>query len=148
MTSAIFIDANVPIYAAGGPHPLKNPCSDIIMFISQVPDAFVTDAEVLQELLHRYLALRSWTQGRRVFHDFAQVMAGRVEAIYPPDVQRAADLADGNLGLSARDLLHAAVMSRLGVNRVVTADRGFDGLPWVERLDPVQLETWRATALG
>ena len=148
MTSAIFIDAHVPVYAAGGAHPLKEPCLQILDLISDTPAAFVTDAEVLQELLHRYLALRSWRQGREAFHHFALVMAGRVEAIYPSDVQRAADLADGNLGLSARDLLHAAVMSRLGVNRVVTADRGFDGLPWVERLDPAQFETWRETALG
>jgi predicted nucleic acid-binding protein len=138
MTSAIFIDANVPIYAAGSPHPLKNPCSDIIIFISQVPDAFVTDAEVLQELLHRYLALHSWPQGRRVFHDFAQVMAGRIESIQPADVVHAALLADGNLNLSARDLLHAAVMTRLGVSQIVTADRGFDQLPEVERTRSAQ----------
>jgi predicted nucleic acid-binding protein len=147
MTPAIFIDANVPIYAAGGPHPLKNPCSDIIIFISQVPDAFVTDAEVLQELLHRYVALRSWPQGRSVFHDFAQVMAGKVEPIQPGDVVHAALLADGNLNLSARDLLHAAVMTRLGVSRIVTADRGFDQLPEVERLNPAEFETWREMAL-
>jgi predicted nucleic acid-binding protein len=144
---AIFIDANVPIYAAGRAHPLKEPCLKILDLVAEVPDAFLTDAEVFQELLHRYLALRSWSQGREVFHHFAQVMAGRVESVHLEDVERAADLANGNLSLSARDLLHAAIMNRLGVDHVVTADRGFDGLDWVQRLHPAEFETWRETAL-
>ena len=56
MSPAVFIDANVPIYASGGDHPLKEPCAHILRGVAQDPRPFATDSEVLQELLHRYLA--------------------------------------------------------------------------------------------
>jgi len=59
------------MYAVGGPHPLKQPCARILLLLAERPDAFVTDAEVLQELVHRYLALRRWHEGRDVFQRFA-----------------------------------------------------------------------------
>lgn len=142
MTQRLFIDANVPIYAAGRPHPLKEPCGRILLMAVQHPDAFVTDAEVLQELLHRYLAIRSWPQGRTVLNGFAALMEGRVEPIHAADVVAAGVLAQSHGGLIARDLVHAAVMLRLGVERVVSADAGFDRLPGVQRLDPARFVEW------
>ena len=56
MSPAVFIDANVPIYAAGGDHPYKEPCARILRMAAEEPQPFVTDSEVLQELMHRYLA--------------------------------------------------------------------------------------------
>ena len=64
MSPAAFLDASVPTYAASRAHPLKGPCIQVLLLAAEHPQAFVTDAEVLQELLHRYLALRLWTQGR------------------------------------------------------------------------------------
>ncbi len=145
MNPAVFLDANVPIYAAGRPHPLKEPCAQVLLLVAEQPYAFVTDAEVLQELLHRYLALRIWPQGREVFRRFSELMQERVEAVQAADVERAAGLADTYPELGGRDLLHAAVMQRLGVRRIISADAGFDRLAEVERLEPAQLERWRHT---
>ena len=36
--------------------------------------------------------------------------------------------------MSARDLVHWAVMQRVGAERIITADTDFDRLPGVERL--------------
>lgn len=55
---------------------------------------------------------------------------------------RPADLFDGHPELGGRDLLHAAVMERLGIRRVISADTGFDRLPEVQRLDPARLGDW------
>ena len=74
MTPAVFIDTNVPIYAAGGDHPLKEQCARILRSVAEDPKPFVTDSEVLQELLHRYLALRRWELGREVVRTFAEAM--------------------------------------------------------------------------
>jgi len=52
-----FIDANVPMYAVGAEHPLKAPCLRVLESIARGELRAVTDAEVLQELLHRYTAL-------------------------------------------------------------------------------------------
>ena len=53
------------------------------------PDAFITDAEVFQELLHRYMSIRAWERGRLAFEGFALAMEGRVEAVSLGDVQAA-----------------------------------------------------------
>jgi predicted nucleic acid-binding protein len=113
------------------------------MLAAERPDAFLTDAEVLQELLHRYLALRLWPEGRDVFHRFADLMRERVEPVQAIDVEQAALLADELPELGARDLLHASVLSRLGVQRIISADAGFDRLSEVERLDPTEIKAWR-----
>lgn len=143
MSPAAFLDANVPIYAAGRPHSLKAPCAQILLLVAEHPQSFVTDAEVLQELLHRYLALRLWPQGREVFRLFAELMQERIETVQAADVERAADLADAYPELGGSDLLHAAIMERLHVRRVISADTDFDRLPEVERLDPAQVRDWR-----
>ncbi|PKB68359.1 MAG: hypothetical protein BZY81_02040 [SAR202 cluster bacterium Io17-Chloro-G4] len=142
MSPPAFIDANVPIYAAGRAHPLKDPCIQVLLLAAEHPQAFVTDAEVLQELLHRYLSLRLWPQGRAALHRFSELMEERIEAVHAGDVQQAASLADAQQELGARDLLHAAVMQRLGLRQIISADTGFDRLPQLERLDPARLEDW------
>ena len=63
MNSAIFIDANIPIYAFGREHAHKKPCARILFMAAEQPRLFVTDAEVLQELLHRYLTSDRWAMG-------------------------------------------------------------------------------------
>ncbi len=145
MSPVAFLDTNVPIYAAGRPHPLKEPCAQILLLVAEHPQAFVTDAEVLQELLHRYLALRLWPHGREVFRAFAELMQERVETVQPADVARAADLADAYPELGGRDLLHAAIMGRLHIRHLISADTGFNRMPDVERLDPGQVNYWRHT---
>ena len=51
-------------------------------------------------------------------------------------VSLAAELADRHPGISARDLVHVAVMQRLGINRIISADTDFDRLEGIDRLDP------------
>ncbi len=80
---------------------------------------------------------------RDVFRHFAELMRERVEPVHAVDVEQAALLADTYPDLGAQDLLHAAVMSRLGVRSIVSADAGFDRLPEVERLDPTDVGVWR-----
>jgi predicted nucleic acid-binding protein len=103
---------------------------------------FFTDVEVFQELLHRYLSMRTWTSVQPYVRDLLQVMAGRIEPVEESDVQQAMALADELQDIDARDLLHAAVMTRVGARRICSADRGFDRLPGIERLDPALVEEW------
>lgn len=133
------------MYAGGGEHPLKEPCKRILVLIADQPGAFITDAEVLQEMMHRYLAIRRWGEGSGLFQWFATLMRDRVEPIFAEDVERAAELAVNYPDLSARDLLHSAVMQRLGLRQIVSADAGFDRLAGIERLDPADLPHWEAS---
>ena len=141
----VFLDANIQTYSAGRDHPMREPSRRILAMAADNPDAFVTDAEVLQELLHRYLALRHWPAGRDSIEEFVALMTDRIEPMFAGDVERAAQLADRYPSLSARDLVHAAVMLRVGSSRIATADGGFDLIDGIERLDPMKVDDWRET---
>ena len=142
MNPAAFLDANVPIYAAGRDHPLKESCSRILRIVADDPRPFVTDSEVLQELMHRYLSSGRWTLGREVVRSFAEAMRGRIEPVHAEDVILASELADRYPHVSARDLVHATVMHRLGVDRIISADSDFDRLEGIIRLDPAHVGEW------
>jgi hypothetical protein len=88
---------------------------------------------VLQEILHRYVAI-----GRRHAIQAAfDALPGVVDEVLPVtdrDAQRAKDLAPGSPDLSARDVIHMAIMAHQGVRRIMSFDRRFDGVPGMERL--------------
>lgn len=54
----IFIDSNIPMYLVGGPHPHKTDAQRLLERAIADRERLVTDAEVLQEILHRYVAIR------------------------------------------------------------------------------------------
>ena len=148
MPPATFIDANVPIYAAGREHPYRQPCIGVLAAVNDNPAAFVTDAEVFQEIMHHYLRTERWAAGQAVVASFAAMMHGRVSPVTIADVLAAGRLANSHHGLSARDLLHLAVMHRLDVIRIVTADADFGRAPGIIRapaiirLDPADDRDW------
>ena len=53
----IFIDSNVPMYAVGAPHPNEDHVRLRVREALADGRRLVTDAEVLQEILHRYAAI-------------------------------------------------------------------------------------------
>ena len=141
----IFLDANIPMYAAGSEHEFRAPCIELLGLVARHPLSFITDAEVLQELLHRYSAIRRWERGAAVLNEFALTMRGRVEPIVADDVEWAASLVTRHPRLSARDAIHAAVMRRLGIERIASTDGGFNGIPGIQRLDPARIDEWRGS---
>ena len=93
----------------------------------------MTDAEVLQEILHRYVAI----ERRDAIQPAFDALLGVVDEVFPvetPAVERAKEIVLGTSRLSARDALHLAVMERHRVDRILSFDRGFDGFPGMTRL--------------
>ena len=147
MTLVAFVDTNIPIYAAGRDHQYKEPCARILRVIASNPAHFMTDTEVLQELMHHYLRTNRWTEGKEVFLRFETLLQGRIEPIFPEDVSLAATLADQGLLSNSRVLVHVSIMQRCGTSFCVSADTDFDRIPGVRRLDPMGLDVWH-TELG
>lgn len=142
-TSQIFLDANIALYAAGNPHPLKGPCVRLLEAASTAADAFLTSAEVLQEVLHVSRRGTRSARGRTVFAVFANAMGGAVVPVDRADVVRAAELAEqAGPGVGTRDLVHVATMQRHGLSLIASADQGFDVFEGVTRLDPAALDEW------
>lgn len=129
----IFVDSNVPMYLIGAPHPLKEAARAALERCIQRGERIVTSAEVMQEIVHRYHGLRRADAIQPAF----DALLGVVDEVYPieaVDVQRAKELLQGVARLSSRDALHAAVMQRRGVPRLLSFDAGFDALGWIERV--------------
>jgi predicted nucleic acid-binding protein len=129
----IFIDSNIPMYVIGASHPLKLDALRLLEGAISEGRRLVTDAEVLQEILHRYSAIEKPSAIQPAF----EVLLGVVDEVFPvdlADVQRAKEILLGVRGLSARDSVHIATMQRHGVETVMSFDRGFDAYPAVQRL--------------
>ncbi len=95
----------------------------------------VTDAEVLQEILHRYVAIGRRDAIQPAFDAVRRV----VDEVFPVealDVEHAKLIVLSTERLSARDAVHLAVMERRGVTRIASFDRGFDGYPGIQRIGP------------
>ncbi|MGH8923290.1 MAG: type II toxin-antitoxin system VapC family toxin [Acidimicrobiia bacterium] len=129
----IFIDSNIPMYLVGGPHPHKGRAKVLLESTVRRSIRLVTDAEVLQEILHRYVAIDRPSAIQPAF----DALLGVVDEVAPVDlscVERAKNIVMSGLGLSARDALHLAVMEAKGITEIMTFDSGFDVFPGVERL--------------
>lgn len=139
--SPVFIDTNVPMYAAGATHRLRASAQQVIRTVAAGELDAVTDAEVLQEILYRYFFIREREKGFQVFDGFRRVMLGRIFPIADDDVQRARELAETYAVLGPRDLIHLAVMERSGTAEIITADQAFDGIGGIRRIDLTEFAT-------
>jgi predicted nucleic acid-binding protein len=129
----IFVDSNIPMYLVGQAHPHKLDARNLIEVAIAAGERLVTDAEVLQEILHRYVSI----DRRDAIQPAFDALLGTVDEVFsitPVDVDRAKSIVLGKRRLSARDALHAAIMEREGITRIMTFDAGFDALPGVTRL--------------
>ncbi|HET7261565.1 MAG TPA: type II toxin-antitoxin system VapC family toxin [Casimicrobiaceae bacterium] len=128
----IFVDSNVPMYLVGAAHPHKADAIQLLESAIAAAEPLVTSAEVLQEILHRYVAIRRRDAIQAAFDALRNVVDG-ILPIEASDVEHARALVAGLADLSARDALHAAVMDRHGIERIMTFDRGFDSVPGIRR---------------
>ena len=129
----IFVDSNVPMYLVGAAHPHKRDARRILEGLITEGERLVTDAEVFQEILHRYAAI----ERREAIQPAFDALLGVVDEIFPvdlADVQSAKTILMGHRRISSRDALHLAVMGRQGVATIFSFDRGFDAYPGVERM--------------
>lgn len=129
----ILIDSNVPMYLVGGPHPNKANAELIIEKLILERQRLVTDANVLQEILHRYASIDRRDAIQPAFDAILQVV-DEVFAVDQIVVERAKQIVLGYRQLSARDAVHLAVMEKNGVERILSFDAGFDMFPKITRL--------------
>ncbi len=129
----IFVDSNIPMYLIGAAHPHKTEAQVILERLIAAGQRLVTDAEVLQEILHRYTAIEK----REAIGPALQVMLGIVDEVIPiekAEVLRAAEIAQHRTLMSARDAVHIAVMERHGIRSILSFDGDFDRWPGLQRI--------------
>ena len=129
----VFLDSNIPMYVAGRAHPNREPARRMLERVRSGEVEGCTSTEVLQEILYRYSALERRDLARDVYDLFAQICP-IVFDVTLADTDRARDLLVEHVGLSARDAVHVAVMANRGVECIATFNRGFDGVPGIQRV--------------
>lgn len=130
------VDSNIIMYAAGAPHPNKAPSVALLERIAAGSVEAVVDAEVLQEIMHRYRALRRWDDGRRAY-DLTRQLFPVVVPVTAGVLDRARALLDADDQIMARDALHAAVVLNEGLTAIWSFDSDFDRIPGIVRREPV-----------
>ena len=121
------------MYLIGASHPHKSDAQRLLEKLLSERARLVTDTEVLQEILHRYVAI----DRRDAVQPAFDALLGIVDQVLSIDlvaVERAKTIVLGSRRLSARDALHLAVMEQHSVEQVLSFDGGFDGFPGVTRL--------------
>jgi hypothetical protein len=129
----IFVDSNIPMYLVGADHPNKQAARRLLERAIVDNEPLATDAEVLQEILHRYAAINR----REAIEPAFDAILAVVDVVHPidaGDVGRARRLVSTTPHLSARDAIHVAVMRRHDIDRVLTFDVGFDRVTGIVRI--------------
>ncbi len=120
------------MYLIGAAHPNKTAAHILLERMIAKGERLVTDAEVLQEILHRYSAIHR----REAIDPAIRATLNVVDEVFPvekDDMLRASEIAQSRPALSARDALHIAIMERQGVDSILSFDADFDQLPGLRR---------------
>ena len=126
------------MYLAGSDRAPRERCRNALRAADEQEIPLVTSAEVMHEILHRYSAIDRHPDARVVFDSVADICS-EIVPITAPQTARALDLLLHRPHLPARNALHVATMEDHGLRRILSADRHFDRLEMVERVDPADL---------
>lgn len=136
----LFLDVNVPMYAAGKEHPYKEPCAWVMTEIAEGRMEVAIDTEIIQEVLYRYGAIRQWRVGVTMAENLLDIVP-KVYRVQLPDIRLTVDLFGqyADKGITARDAIHVAVMQNNGLSEIISTDAHFDLIEGIKRLDPKTL---------
>ena len=130
----VFLDTNIFLYAAGGPHPLREACAKVLRRVADGSLDATINSEVIKEIL--YVLTR---RGRR---DDALKMAGYLISLFPDllavardDMVEACEVLRQYPRISVRDAVHVGTMLRNGLKTVVSVDPDFDQVSEIRRVD-------------
>jgi predicted nucleic acid-binding protein len=119
-----------------GKIPLQGYLHDALQILDRIireRHKMVTDAEVLQEIMHRYTAISR----REAIQPAFDCLLGLVDEVYPVTAQHteaAKTILLARHRLQSRDAIHIAIMQDHGSRQLLSFDRGYDSVPGLERL--------------
>lgn len=136
----VFLDVNVPMYAAGKAHPYKESCVWVLTEIANGRLEVVMDSEIVQEVLYRYGAIQQWQVGVQIAENLLDLIPVTLP-VTVKDMKTAISLFAhyAPKGVKARDLLHTVIMHNHQLTHIISTDRHFDQIAGITRLDPQTL---------
>ncbi|KKU13130.1 MAG: putative ribonuclease VapC [Parcubacteria group bacterium GW2011_GWC2_45_7] len=131
-----FLDTSVILYAAGAQHEYKKSCATIIEQIAREELSVCISTEVLHEIVHRYTRLSKKQEGIKIARDISEL----VQVLPVDDVAflHALTILE-QCEVDTRDAVHAAVVLHFGISHIISADKHFERIKEVTRIDPTAL---------
>ena len=129
----VFVDANVAMYLVGAAHPNKIDAQRRLERLVVERTRLVTDAEAMNEILHRYTSL----DRRATIQPAFDAMLGVVDEVLPigrETLEQAKQLVLQYPTLSVRTAVHVAVMQLNQIETALSFDVGFERVPGITRL--------------
>jgi uncharacterized protein len=131
----ILIDANIFMYAAGRESPQRLPCQRFLdRIVGGGGPAACTDTEVLQEILHRYRALKLPEVAFQLF-DAVTHLGIPILPVTDRAMAHTRRVLEDHPSLSTRDGVHLGVMREHEIGEILSYDGGFSEVSWVKRLE-------------
>ncbi|MBU1262648.1 type II toxin-antitoxin system VapC family toxin [bacterium] len=135
-----FLDTNIIMYAVGKEHPYKKPCQEIIAMVNKGKISVVTNTEVIQEILYRYLSLKMPQDAFENAEDTIN-LTQHILPINKDEIEIAIELLKKHYPLIyTRDAIHVATMLNHGIDKIISTDKHFDILTEIKRIDPLNLQ--------
>ena len=133
----VLLDVNIPMYAAGRPHRYRDSCVKAMADVAEGRLDAAIDTETIQEILYRYGGLRQWSIATSLASNLMDVV-DTVYPVLPSDASLTIELFEryAPMGVTARDLVHVAVMRSQGLTEIISTDSHFDLVEGIRRLDP------------
>lgn len=132
------IDANVFIYASGGPHPYRDPCRRVLTEVEHGRIDVNVDTETLQEVMYVYWYRKQVSVGLE-YVDRLLVLFPSPLVVDKMIISEARAVMGMHPMLDPRDAIHAAVVITHSFEGILSTDRGFDVIAGVTRFDPRDL---------
>lgn len=127
-----FVDANAIIYSAlEGPG--REPCLKVLQAVAAGDAQGRTSPAVLEEVWH--VALRRYPGQLDGLVESAMTIFSPLLPVTEEALKQA--LAVGGSALGSNDKLHLGTCRTEGIEVVLSADRAFDGVAGIERVDPL-----------
>lgn len=132
----LLFDTNVFVYAMGRPHALRDPCLALLEALVRGELHGEVSAGLLQEFCHqRHRQTRDRARAAADARDLAEIVT--VHDVTPADAHMGLHLYAAGASLDPIDALFAATALRRGIDTIVTADRAFEDIPGLRRVDPL-----------
>jgi predicted nucleic acid-binding protein len=127
-----FVDANIAIYARL-PSEHREPCLEILAAIAAGEAGGCTSTAVLEEVWHFERSARA--PGMTGLATDAYAIFKPLLSVTDQIFRDALDLSDATIG--ANDRVHVATCLANGIDTILSADRGFDSVDRLRRVDPL-----------
>jgi len=129
-----FIDSNVFFYAKILDREYGEACAKIVRKIAEGEVKAVTSVLVIIELVNALRKYKLGEEARNVV-DATFSLDMSIYEIDSTDVRSAMMIFD-EFKISPYDCVHASTMKRAGITSIISADKEFDRISWMKRLDP------------